>query len=86
MVHVFSVILDADTDAEENSESEEGSTIKTPKEMIQDAAKLMMASVMPIINKKLVLRDAIIIEKIDTIYAAVSQNPKVDVSPTGSTE
>ena len=46
----------------------------------------MMASVMPIINKKLVLRDAIIIEKLDTIYATVSQNPIVDVSPTGSTE
>ena len=58
----------------------------TTKEMIQDASKLMMAPVMPIINKKLVLRDAIIIEKLDTIYATVSQNPIVDVSPTGSTE
>ena len=38
--------------------------MKTLAEMIKDAAKIMMESVMPIINEKLAFRDAVIIEKL----------------------
>ena len=40
--------------------------------MIKDAAKLMMESVMPIINEKLALRDAAILEKLECIEVKIS--------------
>ena len=46
--------------------------MKTPAEMIKDAAKLMMESVMPIINEKLALRDTLILEKLESIEVKIS--------------
>ena len=64
----FSVILDMESDAEE----EDPSTVKTPAEMIKEAAKLMIESVMPIVNKKLAFRDALILDKLENIEVKVS--------------
>ena len=64
----FSLILDVESDTEE----EDSSKVKTPAEMIKDAAKLMMESVMPIINEKLALRDAAILEKLECIEVKIS--------------
>ena len=50
--------------------------------MIKDAAKLMM-SVMPIINKKLALRDTLILEKLESIEVKISKRenqPKPETS------